>query len=706
MKFAVGLAVAVMTMKSLLLERRRATGLRVLVLLRLFLFLCLLSASAQCAQIVFIDQADVPATARMQAELAARFYGLQFTTVMVDDGDLRIERSLREQDTSAVMISSAALPFLSKARVFSALSRSSHESVPLMIVGVTENTAADLLKTWSTDTVFGCRGISSVSLTESLAIADNRSIARELAGRTLPLPGGVACGLILSEEHKSETIAEIKDRELGQPVFVEATSGNQNVFFEAALGDFTLPQEVKSAKLLTLFPPIAPVFMFVRYSAGARGWHRTAHYANLTIDDAWLTEPYGNLNFQALLAEMQRANFHTTIAFIPWNFDRSTPDVVALVRSHPERFSISVHGNNHNHQEFYAYTAKPLSGQIDDIKQAIARMERFKALTGIPYDRVMVWPHEQVPPADTLAALKAYDFLANVDAQIIPLDEKALADPLFPWHSDTLDSANFLTIKRLPLPASLLESRIAINAFLGNPNLFYVHQEFFAGGSSAFNDIATLVNQIAPDVQWESLGNIAKNLSRVRKRDDGQYDVEVYSSQAQVENSEPHAVTFYVAKEESFSPPVKSLIVNGRPHSYERLGSGLFFKVTVGAKESVQIVMAYENDLNVPSIDIEKSSFRVNAIRRLSDFRDMWVSRSGMGRAFVRFYTNHLISAESAVEEHFKLIVAVFLAGFVCLTFEVSRRLTRARKRPRSTPIAQIVSRTAVRSSSQPLRNQ
>lgn len=688
------------------MERHRRTRSRNWVLRHLLLVICLLSASAQCAQIVFIDKADVPATARRQAELAARFYGLQLTTVMVEDGNLRIERSIREKDTSAVMISAAALPFLSKPRVFSALSRSSHESVPLMIVGVTEDTAADLLKTWSTDTVLGCRGISSVSLTESLTIADNRSIARELAGRTLPLPGGVACGLVLSEEHKSETIAEIKDRGLGQPVFVETTLGKQNVFFEAAMGDSPVRQEVKKANLLTLFPPVAPVFMFIRYSAGARSWHRTAHYANLTIDDAWLTEPYGNLNFQALLAEMQRANFHTTIAFIPWNFDRSTPDVVSLVRSHPERFSISVHGNNHTHQEFGAYSANPLSAQIDDIKQAIARMEKFKALTGIPYDRVMVWPHEIVPPAGTLSALKEYGFLANVDAQIIPVDDKAPADPLFPWHSDTLDFANFLTLRRLALPAPHLEAQIAIDAFLGNPSLFYVHQEFFAGGSSAFSEIAALVNRIAPGTRWESLGDIAGSLDRVRKRGDGQYDVEVYSSQAQLENPDPHAVTFYVAKEESFSPPVKSLIVNGRPHSYERRGSRLFFKVTVGAKESAQIVIAYDNDLNVPSIDIAKNSLRVNTIRRLSDFRDLWVSRTGMGRAFVRFYTNHLISAESAVEEHFTLIVAIFLVGFICFIFEASRRLTKARKGPRAVAITQTVPRTAVRSPSQALRNQ
>ena len=52
-------------------------------------------------------------------------------------------------------------------------------------------------------------------------------------------------------------------------------------------------------------------------------WHSPGHYANLTIDDPWFAESYGHLTYNGLLGEMEKANFHTTIAFIPWNYDRS-----------------------------------------------------------------------------------------------------------------------------------------------------------------------------------------------------------------------------------------------------------------------------------------------------------------------------------------------------------------------------------------------
>ena len=76
--------------------------------------------------------------------------------------------------------------------------------------------------------------------------------------------------------------------------------------------------------------------MYLRAAAGDKAWHFARQYANLTVDDAWLIEPYGHLSYAGLLAEMEKHDFHTTVAFIPWNFDRSRPDVVSIVRAHPD----------------------------------------------------------------------------------------------------------------------------------------------------------------------------------------------------------------------------------------------------------------------------------------------------------------------------------------------------------------------------------
>ncbi len=80
------------------------------------------------------------------------------------------------------------------------------------------------------------------------------------------------------------------------------------------------------------FFEIAPLIIFLKYFLKEYVWHCTSYYANLTIDDPWLIEPYGYLDYEALLKEMKKHNFHTTIAFIPWNYDRNKKDVISLFK--------------------------------------------------------------------------------------------------------------------------------------------------------------------------------------------------------------------------------------------------------------------------------------------------------------------------------------------------------------------------------------
>jgi hypothetical protein len=646
----------------------------ILELLLLFSF----PAACYSAQVAFIQQRGEVRNWKEVAEVACQFYGVDVKVLTVGGalGDRETIATLKNRATVGVIASAKALSLLDRAAVLSALSRSDRDAVPLMILEITAATDTRFLKLWSAGAVVASAGLESVSSAGSYRFDDVRSVARQLAGQNLSFFDGSAFSLDLDPLRSAQTIIHVHDADHDLPVFVRIRNGRQDVFFQANYASGPL----NSRGLMEVFPSIAPVLMFVRYASGERAWHSVGHYANLTIDDPWLTEPYGNLNYKGLLQEMQKVNFHTTIAFIPWNFDRSRPDVVSLFRDHPDRYSISVHGDNHDHQEFYDYAKVPLSDQVAALRQAVARMEAFKTLTKIPYDRVMVWPHEVVAPAPTLAVLKEYNFLGNVNTDPVPLNSTRPADLLFLLRPESLRFSSFPTIERIPAMTGSLQSRIAVNAFLENPILLWHDQDLFASGINAFDNTAALVNHIQPDSVWESLGNIIRHLFVVRLREDGDYDAIAFSSQIRLRNPQKRGVKFLVEKDESFGIPIKSLTVDGQISPYRRSGDSLLFEVAVPATQSRDVVITYENDLDATRADLSKSSLRVNLLRRFSDFRDLNLSINPLGAAAIRFYYGNVFLQRFPNAQFLGVMLFLFLAiGAAALGWWLVRRVRKTR---------------------------
>ena len=253
------------------------------------------------------------------------------------------------------------------------------------------------------------------------------------------------------------------------PAFLEATVQQENI---RGLRHFSGRKFDGQEGVVEAFLRIAPAMMFVRYCAGDQGWHAIHQYANLTIDDPWLRQPYGDVDYQGLLEAMQKHNFHTTIAFIPWNYDRNEPGVISLFKEHPDKFSITVHGNNHDHKEFTDFRSKPLAVQIADMKQSLARMETFRTLTGIPYDRVMVFPHS-IAPEGTLGRSRLTIIWRPSTRRMSLRVLSRPTDLSFALRPVTLSFGGLPSVSRYSAAAPISKSYIAINEFLGNPLLFY-----------------------------------------------------------------------------------------------------------------------------------------------------------------------------------------------------------------------------------------
>jgi hypothetical protein len=276
-----------------------------------------------------------------------------------------------------------------------------------------------------------------------------------------------------------------------------------------------------------------------------------------------------------------------------------------------------------------------LGVQIDDLRQSLARMDRFQALTGIPYDKVMIFPHS-IAPEKTLAALKNENYLATINSSNVPMDASRASDLSFDLRSATLNFGGFSSIRRYSMEGSLPQSVLAVNMFLENPLLFYAHQDFFSSGIDAFDSQADFVNRFQPDTRWRSLGEIVKHLYVVRLRDDEDYDVFSFASTVALENAFGRDALFYVRKPESDRPATVSVDQQSWP--YVLRDGYLEMRIPIAAGKARSLSITYESGRPSRAIGIDKRSIRVYCLRIASDFRDITVARFGLGRSFIRLY--------------------------------------------------------------------
>jgi len=602
----------------------------------LFLLLLLAAGGARAGDVVFVPASADDAVAETQVQVATQFYGLNLKVMRLQTpSDVQsVLSALRSSDTLSAVIAADALPSFDRHELLAALHHSKTGNVPLLILGINRQTDPRQLEAWSSGSLLQCSPLPAGASANSYAFGPDKHVTRELANEEIPASLAPACMFLVEHGRGMDTLMSVRWVTGEGAIFARTRSDAEEVFFLAAMKPADLPPK---RNMVETFSRMAPVMMFVRAAAGERAWHSFGHYANLTIDDAWLTQSYGRLEYEALLGEMEKHNFHTTLAFVPWNYDRSRQNVISLFLAHGDRYSISIHGDDHAHQEFGDYDSAPLAAQVVALKQAIARMEKFKSLTGIPYDRVMVFPHGVAPEA-TFAAMKQYGYLLTTNSDNVPLGAERPSDFLFYLRPQTLRYSNFSSVLRysaeIPLPRAIL----AVAAFLENPILLYGHEKLFAPGIGTFNGVADTVNAIQPDTRWRSLGEIAQHLYLLRLREDQNFDVHMYSSQARLENHSASDHLFFVRREETFRPEIKALTVDGQPHSFGRSGEHLTFSLAVPAGQSRLVEIDYENDFRLETTDISKDSLYVAALRRAADFRDMTLSRHPWGRAITDFY--------------------------------------------------------------------
>ena len=167
-----------------------------------------------------------------------------------------------------------------------------------------------------------------------------------------------------------------------RPLFMKRFAENLEVYVLGGAEVVDIESTVsEGSELESLYDRVLPAIMFVRDCFGSRCWHSAKPVARLVIDDPLLGKRYGYLEYSNLLSSMERFDYATTIAFIPWNFWRTSRAVASRLLADSTRLSICVHGCDHTNREFHGADVNVLAGKA---RLAMDRMRRHARRTGTP----------------------------------------------------------------------------------------------------------------------------------------------------------------------------------------------------------------------------------------------------------------------------------------------------------------------------------
>lgn len=411
----------------------------------------------------------------------------------------------------------------------------------------------------------------------------------------------------------------------GRPFMASMGREKCKIWFLAGQEVADLNAQVGDAPISEYFSRLLPHAMALRSIFGEESWHPREQHASVIIDDPLLRRDYGSLNFEVLLALMKQHNFHSTIAFIPHNFRRSSPRITRMFRENAGHFALCFHGNDHTGAEF-ASTDTALLNTLLQIAEH--RMELHRKITGVGCDRVMVFPQGNFS-VEAMAVLKCRNFDGAVNT--IP----------HPMHK-----AISLTLGEIAQPAVLRyggfplflrrdsihtqSADIAFNCFFGKPVLVVEHHSVFQH-PELLVEVAARINKVAPNIRWSNVGTMLRNSVLWKRAPDGVHHIRAYSRAVQVTNDSESAKRCSIEWNQSvqLEGMGEQVLRDGIPcmdFSADAAGIRLSVDLPAGSLQTFSVV--HQN----PHRDLGDLGFRYKAKafvrRRLSEVRDNYLSKS------------------------------------------------------------------------------
>jgi hypothetical protein len=399
----------------------------------------------------------------------------------------------------------------------------------------------------------------------------------------------------------------------GVPVFLSTSREIIDIEAELASQNFDVREHFLSA---------VPLVLYIKWAFAETCWSAPEANACLMIDDPLLKATHGFVDFQELLSLMKRHKFSTNIAFIPWNWRRSAPEVVRLFKENAENYSVSVHGCDHTRAEFGSSNQQRLYWKS---QQALERMNRHQSITGIRYDPVMVFPQGIFSEA-AMSALKRTDLIAAVNSDVIPAGPHRQAMMISEvWDIAVMGYNNFPIFTRR-YPWEGIEN-FAFDALLGKPAIAVIHHDYCSDHCSRLVNFIERLNALKIAPTWRSLGEVVRRSCRQKEVSPGEVEVEMYGTELRIENRSDQPKHFLIRRRECEPSAIREICDRSGPIAWNSVNDHINFEIDLNPGESTMVGIRF-HELAGNGCNGDTLPYRLKTMLRryLCEVRDNYVT--------------------------------------------------------------------------------
>jgi hypothetical protein len=433
-------------------------------------------------------------------------------------------------------------------------------------------------------------------------------------------PRSSDCGFEIDQRSPSITkLMSIEDK----ATFLRTNGLGINLFLWAVKDIPPLKQKLApDEELSDFYENILPPVVYVRHVFRGTCWENPARTARIIVDDPLLTDRYGFLNYDDLIRSIEHLDYAVTIAYIPWNYRRTNHKDAQVFLNNNRKVTVCIHGCDHVKNEF-GITDRRILEQKASI--AIARMVKHQERTGLPFEKIMVFPQGLFSRA-AIKALRRTGYLAAVNTVRFPTDDEddgiTIADELLPVSNRYSGFPIFF--RRYPKELA----HIAVDMFLGKPTYIVEHHELFRNGCGALEHCIATLKAMEPSLMWPNISSAIQRIHMRKENADGDLDIRFFTSSFVFENNTGRKADCRFAKPEPEPDLIKAVFANDRSIEFQMESQSIEFRLELRPGENVRIRL---EDREEPPMGVFRPNIvyrlKTGARRCLSEFRDNHLSR-------------------------------------------------------------------------------